>query len=165
MEELELESSRPLLLTPEGHKRLQDELTHLTTKKRAEIAERIRDSKDHGEYSEDNNELDEVKIEQAIVENRINELKSVLASADIMTDDQVSTTNVGLGSRVTVKDEARKSEFEVRMVASVEADPDNDWISEESPMGQALFGLTVGDTAEFEAPAGKIKYKVTKIGR
>ena len=165
MEELELESSQPLLLTPEGHKRLQEELTRLTTTKRAEIAERIRESKDHGEYSEDNNELDEVKIEQAIVENRINELKAVLAAAEVIRPEQISTTHVGLGSKVAVKDDERGIEFEIRMVASVEADPDNDLISEESPMGQALMGLTVNEMANFEAPAGKLKYLVTKISR
>lgn len=165
MEELELESSQPLLLTPGGHKRLQDELTRLTTHKRAEIAERIRESKDHGEYSEDNNELDEVKIEQAIVENRINELKAVLAAAEVIRPEQISTTNVGLGSKVTIKDDERGIEFEVRMVASVEADPDNDLISEESPMGQALMGKAVNDIAEFEAPAGRLKYQVSKITR
>jgi len=165
MEDLELESSQPLFLTPEGHKRLQDELARLTTEKRAEIAERIRESKDHGEYSEDNSELDEVKIEQAIVENRINELKAVLSSADILTNDQIPTDRVGLGSKVAVKDADRSVAFSIRMVASVEADPDNDLISEESPMGQALMGKKVGEIADFEAPAGKLKYEVTKISR
>ena len=165
MEELELEPSKPLLLTPEGHKRLQEELARLTTDKRAEIAERIRASKDHGEYSEDNNELDEVKIEQAIVENRIIELKSALSGAEILTPDLIPTYNVGLGSKVKVKDSDRKIEFEVMMVASVEADPDNDLISEESPMGQALMGKAVGDIAAFDAPAGRMQYEVTKIWR
>lgn len=165
MEELELESTQPVLLTPEGHKRLQDELTRLTMEKRAEIAERIRDSKDHGEYSEDNSELDEVKIEQAIVENRINELKAVLSSAEVLQSSQIPTEYVGLGSRVAVRDTERGIEFEVRLVASVEADPDNDLISEESPMGQALVGLKVGEFAEFEAPAGRLRYEVSTIGR
>lgn len=165
MEDLELESSQPLYLTPEGHARLQQELTRLTTEKRAEIAERIRESKDHGEYSEDNSELDEVKIEQAIVENRINELKAVLSSADILTRSQIPTDYVGLGSKVAVKGGGPGTEFEVRMVASVEADPDNDLISDESPMGQALMGKRVGESAEFDAPAGRLKYDVTSISR
>lgn len=165
MDELELESSPPLLLTPEGHQRLQAELTRLTMEKRAEIAERIRESKDHGEYSEDNNELDEVKMEQAIVEERINQLKAVLATAEILESQHIPTDFIGLGSKVKVKDAERKVEFEVRLVSTVEADPDNDLISEESPLGQALMGLSVGETAEFEAPAGKIKYKVAAIGK
>lgn len=165
MEELELDASQPLFLTPEGHKRLQEELARLTTEKRAEIAERIRESKDHGEYSEDNSELDEVKIEQAIVENRINELKAVLSSAEILTEDQIPTDKIGLGSKVELKDAERGIQFEVRMVASVEADPDKDLISEESPLGQALMGRSVSDKAEFDAPAGRLVYSIVKISR
>ncbi|MEX2244644.1 MAG: transcription elongation factor GreA [Fimbriimonadaceae bacterium] len=165
MDELELESSEPILLTKEGHERLQEELRRLSVVKRAEIAERIRESKDHGEYSEDNNELDEVKIEQAMVENRINELKLVLSNSDVLDTRKIPNKKVGLGSRVTVRDTKRRSEFEVRIVASAEANPDADQISEESPLGQALMGRAVGDTADYEAPAGVIKYKILKIRR
>lgn len=165
MEELELEQGQTFVLTPEGHQRLQAELEHLTVVKRAEIAERIRESKDHGEYSEDNNELDEVKLEQAIVENRITELKAVLASAELLDPDTISTDQVGLGSRVKVQDASRDIEFEVRIVSTVEANPDEDQISEESPMGQALMGLAVGETAKFEAPLGTISYNIVSIGR
>jgi transcription elongation factor GreA len=165
MEELELDPSQPLMLTPEGHKRLQDELTRLTVVKRAEIAERIRESKDHGEYSEDNNELDEVKLEQAIVENRINELKAIFSNVEVLETSSIPTSFVGLGSRVKVKDKDRGIEFEVRLVAGVEANPDDDQISDESPMGQSLMGKKVGDIAEFEAPAGKLKYEIAGIRR
>ena len=144
---------------------MQTELTRLTTDKRAEIAERIRESKDHGEYSEDNSELDEVKIEQAIVENRINELKAVLSTAEILTRGRIPTDHVGLGSKVAIKGGDLGSEFEIKMVASVEADPDNDLISDESPLGQALMGKKVGERAEFEAPAGKLKYDVVNISK
>ncbi len=152
-------------LTPEGHKRLQDELTRLTVVKRAEIAERLRASMDHGEFSEDNSELDEVKLEQAIVENRINDLRTIFSNSEILEIDQIPTDRVGLGSLVRVKDPERGVEFAVRLVATVEANPDEDLISEESPMGQALVGLKVGDTAEFEAPQGQIRYNVLEIGR
>jgi transcription elongation factor GreA len=165
MEELDLEQGQSFVLTPEGHQRLQAELEHLTVVKRAEIAERIRESKDHGEYSEDNNELDEVKLEQAIVENRITELKAVLASAELLDLESIPTDRVGLGSRVKVEDKARDIAFEVRIVSTVEANPDEDQISEESPMGQALMGRAVGESAKFEAPLGVIEYKVVKIGR
>lgn len=163
MEELELEQSAPVLLTAEGHVRLKEELKHLTVTKRDEIAERIRESKDHGEFSEDNNELDEIKIEQAMVESRIAELKSILSGAEILDPSKIDTDSVGLGAFVTVHDEDRDFDFEVRLVASIEANADEDMISEESPMGDALMGLKIGDVAEFEAPAGKIRYKITKI--
>ncbi len=164
-EELELESSQPIYLTQEGHQNLKEELRMLTIEKRKEIAERIRDSKDHGEYSEDNSELDEVKIEQALVENRISELKNILSSAEILDPKQVSTSEVGLGAKVMLRDKERGIEFEVRIVASVEADPNEDLISDESPLGEALLGLPVGGVAEYEAPAGLLKYEVVKIRR
>lgn len=163
MEELDIDPGAPILLTAEGMERLKAELQHLTVDKRKEIAERIRESKDHGEFSEDNNELDEVKIEQAIVENRINELKTILSGATVLEDAMIPTDEVGLGSRVTVEDKERAVEFQVRIVASIEANPDEDLISEESPMGEAIMGLKVGEMAEFQAPGGKIRYTIKKI--
>jgi transcription elongation factor GreA len=165
MEELELEQSQPILLTPEGYQRLQEELNRLTVVKRAEIAERIRESKDHGEFSEDNSELDEVKQEQAIVEERINQLRSILSNSEILDPVQIPTDRVGLGSVVDVQDSERGVGFRIRMVTTVEADPDADLISEESPLGQALMGRKVGETAEFEAPAGLVRYKIMSISK
>jgi transcription elongation factor GreA len=165
MEELEIELSGSLYLTEEGLTRLKAELSFLTVQKRQEIAERIRESKDHGEFSEDNNELDEVKVEQAIVENRISDLKTILSGANVLAPEDIPTDHVGLGSVVTVQDPERDLEFTVRIVASVEANAELDLISEESPMGAAMIGKVVGETTVFEAPAGKIKYKVLKITR
>ena len=164
MEDIDINGASSVLLTPAGHKRLKEELHHLTVNKRAEIAERIRESKDHGEYSEDNSELDEIKQEQAIVEARIAELKTIFSNADIIEESNIPTDEVGFGSKVTVRDEERSIEFSVRIVSSVEANPDEDHISEESPMGQALLGKKVGDTATYNAPAGEITYKIVKIG-
>lgn len=154
-----------MLLTPEGYTRLHAELENLTVNKRAEIAERLRDSKQHGEFSEDNSELDEVKFEQAMVENRINELKAIFAGAQQLEIDMIPTDFVGVGSYVTVKDVDRGASFEIRMVASIEADPDNDLISNEAPMGVALMGRKLGETIEFDAPAGRLRYKIEQIRR
>lgn len=165
MEELEIQSSGPILLTQEGYDRLKSELERLTTTKRAEIAERIRDSKDHGEYSEDNSELDEVKTEQAIVENRIAELKDLFSTAEVLDPEQIPTDHVGMGSRVHLRSADHGFEFEVQVVCSYEANPDEDLISEESPLGEALFGKQVGEVAEFEAPDGRLKYEIVKITR
>ncbi|HRF58345.1 MAG TPA: transcription elongation factor GreA [Fimbriimonadaceae bacterium] len=164
MEELEPTiTAQVLLLTPEGYQRLHEELEHLTVIKRAEIAERLRDSKQHGEFSEDNSELDEVKFEQAMVENRIADLKGIFATAQQLDPATISTERVGIGTFVTVRDDDRRISFEVRIVTSVEANPDEDLVSNESPMGTALFGKKVGEIAEFNAPVGRIKYKVEKI--
>ncbi|RYG36775.1 transcription elongation factor GreA [bacterium] len=152
-------------LTPEGHAMLQKELDHLTSVKRPEIADRIRESQQHGEFSEDNNELDEVKFEQAMVENRISELKALFGSAVVLEIDQIPTDTVGIGSKVTVEDLQYGDEFEVRIVAGVEADPNKDLISMESPLGSSIYGHGAGVEVSFEAPEGKKRYKILSITR
>jgi transcription elongation factor GreA len=165
LEDMEFDAVQPTLLTPEGNTRLRAELEHLTKVKRAEIAERLRDSKDHGEFSEDNSELDEVKQEQAIVENRIAELKSIFSNAEILLDEDIPTDHVGLGSRVTVRNDEQDFEFELRIVSSIEANPDEDLISDESPLGDALMGAKLGEVVSYEAPVGVVKYEVKNIRR
>jgi transcription elongation factor GreA len=153
------------LLTPEGYKSLQEELEHLTVAKRPEIADRIRESQQHGEFSEDNNELDEVKFEQAMVENRIAELKTIFGNATILDDSMIPTDHVGVGSKVKVEDIDYGDDFEIRIVTSIEADPSRDLISNESPMGTALLGHAEGEKVTFEAPEGKKHYRVLKISK
>ena len=152
-----------IYLTPDGYQALQQELEHLTMTKRPEIADRIRESQQHGEFSEDNNELDEVKFEQAMVENRIAELKTIFGNAHVLEPHQIPTDHVGIGSLVTVKDLEYDDTFDVRVVVSIEADPAKDLISNESPMGTALYGHSVGGNVEFEAPEGKKRYKILGI--
>lgn len=159
------DSQGALLLTPEGHAELHKELEHLTMVKRPEIAERIRESLQHGEFSEDNSELDEVKFEQAMVENRIAELKSIFGTAQVLDPNTIPTDHVGFGSKVRVFDPEFKEEFDVRIVASIEADPNKDMISNDSPMGAALFGRKPGETIEFQAPEGAKQYKIVGVTR
>jgi transcription elongation factor GreA len=161
--EISADNSGGLLLTPDGYKSLQNELEHLTMVKRPEIADRIRESLQHGEFSEDNSELDEVKFEQAMVESRMAELKGIFGSAQILDPSQIPTTHVGIGSLVKISDLEFDDEFEVRVVASIEADPNKDLISNESPMGLALFGHGIGESIEFDTPDGKKRYKVISI--
>lgn len=153
-----------LYLTAEGYKALQKELDHLTVVKRPEIAGRIRESLEHGEFSEDNSELDEVKFEQAMVEGRIAELKGIFGTAHVLEPDMIPTDYVGVGSRVVIFDKEFKEEFQVVVVASVEADPDRDLISSESPMGLALMGRRAKDVVEVDAPSGKKRYEIKSIG-
>ncbi len=153
------------LLTPEGHKALQEELEHLTTVKRPEIADRIRESQQHGEFSEDNSELDEVKFEQAMVENRVAELKTIFGNATILEDSMIPTDYVGIGSKVVVEDVEFKDDFEIRILTSIEADPNRDLVSNESPMGTALMGHAAGDKVTFDTPDGKKQYKILKISK
>jgi transcription elongation factor GreA len=165
MNEPEIEGAGSLLLTPEGYQSLQTELEHLTMVKRPEIADRIRESLEHGEFSEDNSELDEVKFEQAMVESRMQELKGIFGNAQILDPEQIPTDHVGIGSVVKLSDVDIDDEFDVRVVASIEADPNKDLISNESPMGTAVFGHRVGDTVEFDTPDGKKRYKILSIRR
>lgn len=150
-------------LTPEGFASLTAELEHLTVVKRPEIADRIRESQQHGEFSEDNSELDEVKFEQAMVEARIAELKALFATAQQLDPEQVPTDHVGLASIASVKDLDFGDQFDVQVVVGIEADPNQDRISMESPMGVALLGKKAGDTVVFESPGGRKTYKVLSI--
>lgn len=154
-----------IMLTADGYKALQQELEHLTTVKRPEIADRIRESQQHGEFSEDNSELDEVKMDQAMVEVRIAELKTVFGNAHILEESMIPTDYVGIGSLVTVDDLEYNDSFEVRIVMSIEANPENDLISNESPMGQAVFGRSKDETISFDTPDGKKKMKILGIRR
>jgi len=153
------------LLTPDGYKALQVELDHLTAVKRPEIADRIRESQQHGEFSEDNSELDEVKFEQAMVESRIAELKTIFSAATILDESMIPTDYVGLGSVPEVEDTDFGDRFEIRIVTSIEADPSRDLVSNESPMGTALLGHSVGEKVTFDAPEGKKHYKILKISK
>ncbi len=160
-----VEAGSETWLTPEGYQRMKEELHHLTMVKRPEIADRIRDSQQHGEFSEDNSELDEVKFEQAMVENRIGDLKMLFSTARILEPDNIPTDRVGIGSFVKVRDTQYGEEFEVRIVCSVESDPDRDYISNESPMGSSLLGSAVGQHVTVEAPLGRQVYDVLEIRR
>src|SRR3954451_17756077 len=100
--EIASEPLNGLYLTPEGYQALQQELEHLTMVKRPEIADRIRESLQHGEFSEDNSELDEVKFEQAMVESRMAELKGIFGNAQVLEANQIPTDHVGIGSTVKI---------------------------------------------------------------
>jgi transcription elongation factor GreA len=165
MNELELspEVSSGILLTAQGYETLQRELEHLTTVKRPEIADRIRESQQHGEFSEDNSELDEVKFEQAMVESRIAELKTIFGNAHVLEPEHIPTDRVGVGSLVTLEDLQYGDSFDVRIVSTIEADPSHDLISTESPLGLALMGQSADSVIEFNAPEGVKRYKVIEI--
>ncbi|MCH8273665.1 MAG: transcription elongation factor GreA [Armatimonadetes bacterium] len=154
-----------ILLTPTGHTRLTEELDELTTKRRQQIAERIRESMEHGEFSEDNSELEEVKFEQAIVESRIAELRAILGNCMVLSPKDISVREVAIGSRVTLLNTRSKKESVVTVVSTAEADPDRDKISNESPLGMAIFGRAKEDKVTFQAPSGKVTYQIIKIGK
>src|SRR5438128_858073 len=140
-----------IVLTAEGYERIEKELERLRTVERREVADRIRDSKQFGEFAE-NAEYEDAKVEQAFVEGRIQDLKRILQVAQILQEADIPTKVVGLGSIVTVHEMGTKEDWEFRLVGSVESDPDNDRISDESPVGQALLGKKVGESVNVRIP-------------
>ena len=153
-----------LILTRTGFKRIEAELETLTTVRRHEVADHIRDAKAFGAI-EENAEYEAAKTEQAFVEGRILELKNILNAARIIDDSKAPTDEVGIGSVVTVKDLDTDEEWNYTIVGSVEVDPDEDRISNESPIGEALMGHKVGDIVEIKIPAGVARYEIMAIRR
>ncbi len=151
-----------IVLTSGGYQKILKELEHLRTVQRREVADRIRDSKQFGELTE-NAEYEDAKIEQAFIEGRIQDLKHIIQSAQVLEEDEIPVDTVGLGSIVTVLDLDEKEEWEFTLVSSIESNPDEDKISDESPIGEQLFGKRIGDEVNVKIPDGKIRYRIENI--
>ncbi len=149
-------------LTDEGLKKLEDELEFLKTVARSEIAERIKIARGYGDLSE-NSEYDDAKNEQAKIEARIAEIEAVLKNHVIISDDEIKGDTVTIGVIVEIKDEKKKTTSKFHIVGSAEADPLNNHISDESPVGRALMGKKAGDKVTVETPGGEINYKIVSI--
>ncbi len=157
-------NEKKYVMTYEGVKKLEDELEHLKTVKRKEITEKIKVALSFGDLSE-NAEYDEAKNEQAFVEGRIVQLENMLKNATIVDESEISTDVVSIGSIVKVKDYEFDEEVEYIIVGSAEADPLNNKISNESPVGIGLVGKKVGDVIEIQVPDGVSKYEILGIRR
>lgn len=131
--------SKPVILTYEGLKKLEEELEYLKTVKRAEVAEKIKQARAFGDLSE-NSEYDEAKNEQAFIEGRIATLEAMLKNAKVIDEEDIKLDQVSIGCTVKVYDESYNEELEYTIVGSAEADPMNNKISDESPIGKALLG-------------------------
>ena len=151
-----------IVLTPRGHNKLEQRLDFLRNVSRREVAERIRDSKQFGDIAE-NAEYEDAKIEQALVESQILELKRVLQMAEVLDVADIPTDYVGIGSIIQMTNLDTDDEWEFTLVNSVEADPDNDLISDESPVGEALLGKHVGDKVAIHVPNGLVHYLIESI--
>lgn len=156
--------AKQIILTDEGLKKLETELEQLKTEKRKEIAEKIKVALSFGDLSE-NSEYDEAKNEQAMIEARIAQIEAMLKNVKLIDEDEVSTETVNLGSKVRVLDIEFNEEITYSIVGSTEADPDSERISDESPVGKALMGHSVGDTVTVEAPGGDIEMKIVEIAK
>ena len=149
-----------LFLTAEGLKKLKKEVAALKAIKRKEVAVRIQSARELGDITE-NSEYESALEEQAYVEGRISELEQVLREALVLEEIKTSGNTVSVGSRVKVHLEGTENEFEI--VGEMEANPSDNKISHESPLGSALIGKKVGDKIEVEAPLGKLVYTILKI--
>ncbi|MDZ4178456.1 MAG: transcription elongation factor GreA [Coriobacteriia bacterium] len=155
---------KEVALTREGAERLEQELLHLETVRRREVGDRIKEAKEFGDISE-NSEYDDAKNEQAWVESRIAEVNLILAHATII-ESPTKSDKVTLGSKVELQDTESDEVHTYRLVGSAEADPANDRISNESPVGQAIIGRKKGETAEVSTPSGRvIEYRILKISK
>ena len=152
---------KDVILTHEGLANLKAELDELTTRRRREVAQRIREAREFGDISE-NAEYDDAKNEQAMLEARIASLEDKLRSATVIDSSAITNDVVGVGSVVHVKDEAGKS-VKYTIVGSAEASPGEMKLSNESPVGKALLGHKRGEQVTISTPKGQRKLKITKI--
>jgi transcription elongation factor GreA len=154
---------KDVILTPEGLEKLKDELEVLSTARRREVAERIKEAREFGDISE-NSEYDDAKNEQAMLESRIAQLQDKLRMATVIDSKELSTEEVQVGSVVHVKDEKTGKSVKYTIVGSAEANPGESKLSNESPVGRALIGHKRGDEVAVQVPRGPArKLKITKI--
>jgi transcription elongation factor GreA len=152
---------KDVILTPEGLEKLKAEIEHLSKDKRREVAERIKEAREFGDISE-NSEYDDAKNDQAMLEARIASLEDKLRSASVIDASELSADVVRVGSVVNVKDGSTSLQYTI--VGSTEADPAENRLSNESPVGKALLGHKKGETVTVQLPSGKIReLKITKI--
>ena len=152
-------NNKPAYVSKEGLAQLRQELDELVNVRRAEVAARIHEAKEHGDISE-NAEYEDAKNEQAFVEGRIQALSALIKNAQVIEESH-STTHVQIGSTVTLQSEDGKESFTI--VGSAEAAPASGKISNESPVGRALLGRKKGDEVTVSVPAGDYKYKILSI--
>jgi transcription elongation factor GreA len=154
---------RDVILTQEGLDKLKNELEYLSQEKRREVAERIKEAREFGDIME-NSEYDDAKNEQAMLEAKIAQLEDKLRSASVIDASDLSTDEVRVGTTVHVKDEKTGKSVKYAIVGSAEANPSENKLSNESPVGRALIGHKRGETVEVAVPRGpKRKLKITKI--
>jgi transcription elongation factor GreA len=154
---------KDVILTPEGLEKLRLELEHLSTDKRREVAERIKEAREFGDITE-NAEYDDAKNEQAMLEARIAQVQEKLRMATVIEPDHLSTEVVQVGSVVHVKDEKTGKSQKYTIVGSAEANPGDNKLSNESPVGRALVGKKRNELVSVQVPRGPArKLKITKI--
>ena len=152
------------VLTREGFEKLEKELENLKVNRRKEVSERIKKALAFGDLSE-NSEYDEAKNEQAKIEARIADIEVTIKNCKVIDDKKLSNNKIHIGSKVKVHDCSFNEDYTYKIVGSNESDPLNGCISDESPVGKALLGASVGDEIAVETPGGVVNYNVLEIGK
>jgi len=153
---------KEVILTPEGYENLKQEIETLSTEKRREVAERIRIAREFGDIAE-NAEYDDAKNEQAHLEARIALLEERLKMARVVTKKEIKSGEVSIGTKVRLRDVKANKTVEYHIVGSAEANPAENKLSNESPVGRAIMGRKKGETVEVAAPRGKLTFKIMDI--
>ncbi|MCR6545284.1 transcription elongation factor GreA [Dehalobacterium formicoaceticum] len=156
--------NKEVILTVEGLKKLEDELEQLKSVRRREVALRIKQAIEFGDISE-NSEYEDAKNEQAFIEGTIMNLEKKLRNARVIDANDVDVATVSVGATVQIEEVDSGDKLEYSIVGSVEADPVKNKISNESPVGKALLGHSVGDIVAIDVPIGVIKYRVLNISK
>ena len=154
-------AEKKIMLTQDGYDKLVEKLDLLKSVRRIEISERLKAAIALGDLSE-NSEYDDAKNEQARLESEIIELEAKLRNSEII-HSTTSTDKVAIGSTVTVRDVELDTTETYMIVGSTEADPEDNKISDESPVGTAIIGKTAGQTVQVHAPAGIFEFEILEI--
>ena len=159
------EGAKKNILTYAGLKKLEDELTDLKVNQRKMISQKIKEAREQGDLSE-NAEYDAAKDEQRDIEARIEEIEKILKNVEVVVEDEASITTINVGCKVKLYDETFDEEVEYAIVGSTEANSLKGLISNESPLGRALIGASIGDTVDVDTPLGDTDhYRVLEITR
>ncbi len=151
-------------LTPEGYKKLKEDLDHLRSVERGRISAQIAEARDKGDLSE-NAEYDAAKEAQGLLELKIAKMEEVMANARIVDESQLDMTKVLILSKVKLRNPANKMEFTYTLVAEQEADLKTGRISVSSPIGRGLLGRSAGEIVEIHVPNGTMKLEILEISR
>ena len=151
-------------ITYEGLKKLEEELQDLKVNRRQDVAQKIKEARELGDLSE-NAEYDAAKDEQRDIEARIEEIDKILKNVEVVDEDEVDLSKVGIGCQIKLKDLEYDDILEFKVVGSTEANTLKGKISDESPVGKAINGKSVGDVVEVETQEGVIKYEILEIQR
>ena len=150
--------------SPEGLKKLRDELNRLRDVERPKASQAIAEARDKGDLSE-NAEYDAAKEAQGMLEMRIAKMEEVASNARIIDESQLDDSKALVHSMVKIKNLTNKKEVTYKLVAQSESDLKTGKISVDSPIGKGLLGKQVGDIAEIIVPSGNVKFEVLKIWR